>query len=245
MSAISRVNPLILFDIDGTLLKTGDPHHGAAFTHAFESIYGKPVTLEGVPLAGMLDAQIARILFERHGLDEGASSDRLAEMMEMMGARYVEVLAGGSLRERLLPGVTEAVLACVERDWTTGVLTGNARSVGHAKLRAAHLDMLLSIGAFGDSATDRGHLVEAAIDDAERATGVRHRPDETVLIGDTPNDISAARLGGARVVAVATGRFGVDALSHHNPDGLLPDLSDTSAFIATVHEVLNMHPASS
>jgi phosphoglycolate phosphatase-like HAD superfamily hydrolase len=234
MSAISRVNPLILFDIDGTLLMAGDRHHGAAFTHAFESVFGKPVTLDGVPLAGMLDAQIARILFERHGLDSDVSDARLTEMMDQMGARYVDALAGGSLRERLLPGVTEAVLACFERDWTAGVLTGNARSVGHAKLRAAGLEMLLTIGAFGDSATDRSHLVEAAIEDAERATGVRHRPEETVLIGDTPNDISAARLGGARVVAVATGRFDTEALRHHEPDALLPDLGDTEAFLAAV-----------
>lgn len=238
MPAISRLNPLILFDIDGTLLRTGDPHHGAAFTHAFESIYGKPVTLEGVPLAGMLDAQIARVLFERHGLDADESDAHLTEMMEAMGARYVEALAGGSLRERLLPGVTEAVLACIERGWTTGVLTGNARSVGNAKLHAAGLDMLLAIGAFGDSATDRGHLVEAALDDAARVTGVRHRPSETVLIGDTPNDISAARLGGARIVAVATGRFDTTALSHHNPDALLLDLSDTEMFISAVESAL-------
>jgi phosphoglycolate phosphatase-like HAD superfamily hydrolase len=236
--AISRPNPLILFDIDGTLLHTGDPHHGASFVHAFESIYGKPVTLEGVPLAGMLDAQIARVLFERHGLDAAESNARLAEMMEKMGTRYVDALDGGSLRERLLPGVTEAVLACVERGWTTGVLTGNARSVGHAKLHAAGLDMLLSIGAFGDSASDRGHLVEAAIADAARVTGTSHRPSETVLIGDTPNDISAARLGGARVVAVATGRFDLAALSHHAPDALLADLSDTAAFIDAIESVL-------
>ena len=236
--SISRPNPLILFDIDGTLLRTGDPHHGAAFTHAFESIYGKPVTLEGVPLAGMLDAQIARILFERHGLDADESDALLDGMMETMGVRYTDALAGGSLRERLLPGATEAVLACVERGWTAGVLTGNARSVGHAKLRAAGLDMLLSIGAFGDSATDRGHLVEAAIDDAERVIGVRHLPSETVLVGDTPNDISAARLGGAHVVAVATGRFDTAALSHHNPDALLPDLGDTQAFVSAVETLL-------
>jgi phosphoglycolate phosphatase len=238
MSAISRVNPLILFDIDGTLLMTGDRHHGAAFTHAFESIFGKPVTLEGVPLAGILDAQIARILFERHGMDSDAADARLTEMMDLMGARYVDALAGGSLRERLLPGVTQAALACFQRDWAAGVLTGNARSVGHAKLRAAGLEMLLNFGAFGDLATDRGHLVEAAIADAERATGVRHTPKETVLIGDTPNDISAARLGGARVVAVATGRFDTDALRHHEPDALLSDLSDTAAFVDAVERAL-------
>jgi phosphoglycolate phosphatase-like HAD superfamily hydrolase len=239
MSSISRVNPLILFDIDGTLLKAGDRRHGAAFTHAFESVFGKPVTLDGVPLAGMLDAQIARVLFERHGLDVEESDVRLTEMMEMMGLRYVETLAGASLRERLLPGVTEAVLACLERDWAAGVLTGNARSVGHAKLQAAGLETLLGFGAFGDSAAERSHLVDAAISDAERVTGVRHSPAETVLVGDTPNDISAARLGSARVVAVATGRFDLAALEHHHPDALLPDLADTDAFVAAVEQALN------
>lgn len=238
MSVFSRANPLVLFDIDGTLLRTGDPHHGQAFTHAFESIYGKPVTLEGVPLAGMLDAQIARILFERHGLDADVADGRLVELMEMMGVRYSEALAGGSLRERLLPGATEAVLAAIQRNWTPGVLTGNARSVGHAKLHAAGLDMLLTLGAFGDTARDRGHLVDAAIADAERVTGVRHTPRETILIGDTPNDISAARLGGAHVIAVATGRFDLAALSHHEPDALLPDLSNTQAFVKAVEDVM-------
>lgn len=240
MSAISQVRPLILFDIDGTLLRTGDPHHGAAFVHAFERIYGHPVTLEGVPLAGMLDAQIARVLFERHALNIEESTNRLTEMMEMMGARYVEALAGGHLRDRLLPGVTESVLTCYQREWSAGVLTGNARSVGYAKLRAAGLERLLSFGAFGDSATDRSHLVDTAIRDAERAIGVLHHPSETVLIGDTPNDIRAARLGGARVIAVATGRFDVEALGAHDPDALLPDLSDTSLFERSIETVLGI-----
>ncbi len=238
MTPISRIRPLILFDIDGTLLRTGDPHHGASFVHAFEHIYGRPVTLEGVPLAGMLDAQIARELFERHQLNADEAAQKLTEMMEMMGRRYTDALAGGSLRERLLPGVTESVLVCFQREWSAGVLTGNARSVGHAKLRAAGLDRLLSFGAFGDTAIDRSHLVEAAIHDAERVIGVRHQPAETVLVGDTPNDIRAARLGGARVIAVATGRFDVDALSEHEPDALLPDLSDTLAFESAVETVL-------
>jgi phosphoglycolate phosphatase-like HAD superfamily hydrolase len=229
---------LILFDIDGTLLRAGDREHGAAFIHAFESTYGKPVTLDGVPLAGMLDAQIARVLFERHELDRGAADERLHEMMAAMGEQYVAAIAERDTRERLLPGVTEAVLACVARDWATGVLTGNAASVAHAKLRAAGLDLLLSFGAFGDSAVERGHLVDEAIAACFAASGTRYAPSETVLIGDTPNDISAARLGGAKVVAVATGRFDVAALSHHDADAVLPDLSDTDLFMRTVLSVL-------
>lgn len=229
---------LILFDIDGTLLRAGDAHHGAAFTHAFEQVYGKPVTLEGVPLAGMLDAQIARILFERHELDRDDADARLHEMMEAMGSRYVEAIAEHSLRERLLPGVTEALIACNAEGWTTGALTGNGRLVGEAKITGAGLDHLLTFGAYGDSAIERGHLVEEAVAAAEQVTGHRFAPSDTVLIGDTPNDIAAARAGGAKVVAVATGRFTVEVLSNHEPDAVLEDLGDTQAFIAAVKAML-------
>lgn len=230
---------LVLFDIDGTILVPGDRHHAAAFTHAFEQVYGHPVTLDGVPLAGMLDAQIARILFERHGLDIAESAARLDEMMAAMGDRYVAAIAGGSLRERLLPGVTEAVLAAHQHGWAVGSLTGNGQAVGEAKLRAAGLGMLITFGAWGDRAVDRGHLVEEAIAEAEQSTGARYTSDETVLVGDTPADIAAARLGGARVVAVATGRFDLPALARHQPDALLDDLSDTAAFVAAVERALS------
>lgn len=232
------MSALILFDIDGTILRAGDHEHGAAFTHAFETVYGKPVTLEGVPLAGMLDAQIARILFERHELDRTVADARLHEMMAAMGERYVAATATRDTRARLLPGITEAVLACIHTGWTTGVLTGNARSIGEAKLQAAGLNLLLTFGAWGDSADERGHLVEVGIAAALARTGIRFTPAQTVLVGDTPNDISAARLGGAHVVAVATGRFDEAALRAHDPDVVLADLSDTAAFVDAVNSLV-------
>jgi phosphoglycolate phosphatase len=225
---------LILFDIDGTLLRTGDHWHGAAFRHAFEQVYGRPVTLEGVPLAGMLDAQIARILFERHEIDRDAADERLHEMMSAMGERYARAIAEQNMRDRLLPGAVEAVQACVHNEWPAGVLTGNGQAVGHAKLRATGLDTLLTFGAFGDAATERGHLVEIALNAAYIATRRTYDRANTVLVGDTPNDIHAARHAGTRVIAVATGRFDLDTLSEHGPDALLPDLRDTPAFVEAI-----------
>jgi phosphoglycolate phosphatase len=233
------VQALILFDIDGTLLRVGDPEHGEAFRNAFEQVYGKPVTLSGVPLAGMLDAQIARVLFERHALDRQAADARLHEMMAAMGERFATSITARNIRERLLPGVVEALLACARHDWAAGVLTGNGEAVGRAKLRAAGLDTLLTFGAFGDSAVERGHLVETALVAAERAIGHRFAPGRTVLVGDTPHDISAARQAGTHVLAVATGRFDVDSLAGHQPDALLPDLSDTAAFVSAIQHVLD------
>lgn len=235
---MSRLPGVVLFDIDGTLLRAGDRAHSGSFVHAFERIYQRPVTLEGVPMAGMLDANIARVLFEIHELDRDAADMRLPEMMAAMEARYAEVTAGTDARDRLLPGVVEAILACHSQGWQTGVLTGNAIGVGRAKLRAAGVDALLPFGAFGDVARERGHLVELALEDGARVTGVRHTSAQTILIGDTAEDIAAARLGGAAVLAVATGRFSVETLSGYHPDAVMPDLSETAAVVDAIRNAL-------
>lgn len=230
---------LVLFDIDGTLLRAGDPAHQRAFVEAFEEVYGLPVTLEGVQLAGMLDANIARTLFDIHELDHSEADTLLDQMMTSMGGRYRKAVMEIELRERLLPGVSEAVKACAKRGWATGVLTGNARSVAYAKLERAGLADLLVTGAFGDSARERGHLVEIAIAAAEEAVAHRFDPVQTVLVGDTPQDINAARQAGTRVIAVATGRFDVHQLAQLEPDAVLQDLSDTAAFVRSVESAFN------
>ncbi|CAN5247660.1 HAD hydrolase-like protein [soil metagenome] len=232
---------LVLFDIDGTLLQAGDPAHQRAFVEAFEEVYGLPVTLKGVQLAGMLDANIARTLFDLHELDHSEADTLLDRMMKSMGGRYRQAVMEIELRERLLPGVNKAVEACAERGWATGVLTGNARSVAYAKLERAGLADLLVTGAYGDSARERAHLVEIAIAAAEDAVRHRFAPQETVLVGDTPQDISAARQAGTKVIAVATGRFDVHHLAQHEPDAVLQDLGDTSAFVKAVESVFASH----
>jgi phosphoglycolate phosphatase len=54
------------------------------------------------------------------------------------------------------------------------------------------------------------------------------------MIGDTPNDVAAAQAGGARIIAVATGKDSAANLSAAGADTVLPDLTDTSAVIAAI-----------
>lgn len=229
---------LILFDVDGTLLMPGDRRHARALLDAFREVYGLEPELEGVALAGMLDAQITRQLLERHPVDPDEAEQQIERVMTRMGDLYHAAMDGASNVERLLPGAVEAVKAVHERGWLAGALTGNARRVAEVKLGAAGLLDLTVVGAFGDSAIERGHLVEVAIDAAERHGGVRYDAHETVLVGDTPQDIAAARHAGAGVVAVATGRYDVETLTAYEPDATLEDLQDTGAFIKAVEAAL-------
>jgi phosphoglycolate phosphatase-like HAD superfamily hydrolase len=233
------MDALILFDIDGTLLRPGDPHHAWALLEAFRHVYEREPELDGVPLAGMLDAQITRLLLSKHDLDPEQAELQLAAMMAHMGELYSGAMNGKTLHERILPGVPEAIDAVAGRGWTMGVLTGNARSVAEVKLTASGLGALLAIGAYGDAASERGHLVQMAHDEGERVAGRRFPPHATVLVGDTPRDIEAARHAGTRAVGVATGRYTVGELEAHQPDALLPDLADSAAFLRALEQALS------
>jgi phosphoglycolate phosphatase len=235
---MSSAGALLLFDIDGTLIRAGDPNHGQALLDAFEVVFGPKTTLEGINLGGALDGNIVRELALRHALEEGATPEQLNRVMSLMGKRYRELSAGVDLRERVLPGVHEAVQAVIRADWLSGVLTGNARDVAQAKLEGIGLDHLMETGAFGDLATDRFHLVEEALASAHIRSGKRYSPSSTVLIGDTPVDIAAARGSGSKVIAVATGRWDEQALAEHQPDALLPDLRDPNRLVTAIEQVL-------
>jgi len=231
---------LVLFDIDGTLLRPGDRDHHAAFVYAMEHVYGLPATLEGVPLAGMLDSQIARLALSRHGLPEAEIDAQLAEMIAIMGEHYAAAMARLSRLERVLPGVAEVAAGLRDAHFALGVLTGNAEAVARVKLEASDLDRFFPIGAYGDTARERGHLVEAGLAAAARHFGIAFRPDQTVLVGDTPRDVEAARLGGTRVLAVATGRYGVDELADHAPDAVLPNLGDPPRVVSVIEELVGV-----
>jgi phosphoglycolate phosphatase-like HAD superfamily hydrolase len=116
------------------------------------------------------------------------------------------------------------------------VLTGNIRPVAEMKLAALGLrdGLDLCIGAYGDDHEDRTELVHVA---RRRAAGVHGRSatafdgTSTVVIGDTPHDMSAALSAGARVIGVATGSYSEADLVAAGAHAVLSDLTDTPAVL--------------
>jgi phosphoglycolate phosphatase-like HAD superfamily hydrolase len=52
-----------------------------------------------------------------------------------------------------------------------------------------------------------------------------------VYVADSPRDVEAARVGGARSLAVAGGRASAAELRDAGADAVLADLGDTAAFV--------------
>jgi phosphoglycolate phosphatase len=116
------------------------------------------------------------------------------------------------------------------------VLTGNVRQMAEMKLGAVGLDANLDLetGAYGDSHEIRSELVDLARGNAARKYGREFAGTATVLVGDTPLDVAAARATGARAVAVATGGTSADKLAESGADAVLPDLTDTAAVLSAI-----------
>lgn len=224
--------PLVLFDIDGTLLRSGDPTHARSVRLACQEFFQidatAPIPAE-VDLSGRTDRRIVVTLLAAYGIPPEQSEPRLPELFTFM-EDYVEREIA-SLVERVLPGVTDLLAELVARDITLGLVTGNLLRIAEAKLSAAGIWAPFVrpdgvIGGFGDASIERNDLPPLALALAERALGRAVAGSDAVIIGDTPHDIACGQACGARTLAVATGRFGVDSLSSYNPDLLLPDLSD-------------------
>lgn len=222
---------LALWDIDGTLVNTAG-HGRQAFIEAFEAVFARPPADGPVPMAGRTDHAIALDLLERNGVDE--AEGHLPRMFEELH------LALEARRERMAregcpqPGVRDALRAVSERGGIVqSLLTGNIESNARIKLAAFGLDPLLEldIGGYGSDTGTRSELVGVARRKAREKHGVDVPVEDTVLVGDTPFDVEAARAAGARAVAVATGPYRLDELEQARPDAALEDLRDTGALL--------------
>lgn len=61
---------LILFDIDGTLVRRAGPHHRQALVDAVRQVTGIETTTDGIPVHGMLDPDILTQMMRAAGIDE-------------------------------------------------------------------------------------------------------------------------------------------------------------------------------
>lgn len=226
----ARTRTLLLFDIDGTLILTGGAG-GRAMARAFEATYGIVDALKRVDLAGRTDRIIISDALSHAG--RSFEEHRLEEFREVYCGFLAEELPrdATSAAKGALPGVRVLLDALAGReDVHLALLTGNFRQSAEIKLAYFDLWRYFAWGAWGEDAFDRNHLLPIALDrHGEREDPID--PANVVIIGDTPHDITCARSGGARVVAVATGNYSSATLASHAPDALFDDLTDTSAVL--------------
>ena len=217
---------LVLFDIDGTLVRTG--HAGTqAFAKTFATEFDLHHGSEKMKFAGRTDVSLVREFFKIHGLDESPAHFR------QFFARYVfwldHILAESN--GHACPGVFELIhdLQNLPQPPTLGLLTGNIQLGAEIKLRAYGLWDYFVMGGFADDHEDRNHIAVAALERGRRVLGKNLQPQEIVVIGDTPFDVKCGKFIGAKTLAVATGGATLDELPLCGADWTVADLTKITA----------------
>ncbi len=225
---------LVLWDIDHTLIET----HGVGgeiYAEAFRAVTGHP--LDEMPsLSGRTEPVIFREALKAHGIAD--RQDLYSQFAGEQARSYAARADKLRRRGRALPGAADALRALADSpDVIQSILTGNTRPAAEIKLRTFALDRYLDldVGAYGTDDDDRANLVKIARQRAEEGHGVRFDPAATVLIGDTPNDVAAARDGGARIIAVATGSDSAEDLASAGADPVLDDLTQTDELLSVIY----------
>ena len=210
---------VLLFDIDGTLIRSGGAGK-LAMEAALTTAFGVPEVIDRVSYAGRTDPGIAHDLLTLHGIEptpenlQNLQTEYLGHLPKALGQRPGEVL----------PGVAEA-LRRERREAAVGLLTGNVEAGAEIKLRHFGLWDYFRFGGFGDGLTDRDDVARRALAEARTHVGRAVDPRDVWVIGDTPLDVKCARAIGANAVIVATGWHTHAELLAAEPDHFLPDFT--------------------
>ncbi|HKU25302.1 MAG TPA: HAD hydrolase-like protein [Candidatus Sulfotelmatobacter sp.] len=201
------------FDIDGTLIVSRDLVHWNAMHQAMLEVYGLDADFDGIPYHGKTDVAILRMALTRRGIPDSVFDEKLTEALSVI-RREVSANVSG-FRPDVCPSIPKLLGEIRNLDKLLGVASGNLESVGWNKLSAAGIRDFFSLGSFGDTYELRTAIFDNAVSAARNLLG---QSASVCFLGDTPDDIEAARRVNAQVVAVATGVFSFSQLAKLNPD---------------------------
>lgn len=221
---------LLLWDIDGTIMCTGKAGE-IALGQALEKRFGIKGSIDQVDYRGRTDRRIGEMLLEHYQIER--SAEHLHEFMETYLGLLEEQLPKCSGKLHL--GILDILEISRQReDYINALLTGNLER--GARLKCTHYDVwhYFEFGAFADDSAHRNELGPVALKRATEKTGFIIPPERVFVIGDTPHDISCARVIGAKAIAVATGGYTLEELREHQPDALFADFSEPEAFFQAI-----------
>jgi HAD superfamily hydrolase (TIGR01509 family) len=190
----------ILLDIDGTIVDSNDAH-AHAWVEAFAA-HGIDVPYERVrPLVGMGGDKVLRIVANVDSESEDGKAIS-STRQDLFNTRYLPTLTP-------TPGARKLVDWLKQQELTVAIATSAGADEVRALLRAATVSDLIDYTTTSDDAEESKpdpDIVVAAL----RRTGAAAR--RTIMIGDTPYDIDAARGAGLEAIALRCGGWDDAAL---------------------------------
>lgn len=230
MTATSTAG-LVLFDIDDTLVNVGGAAR-AALDRAFADTWGIEQATAGITCAGRTDPQIVRDVLGRLNITAVKDQERMVK--GILGA-YLSHLPDCMAKEqnfKVLPGVLNLLPRLVaHRRFVLALATGNVAPGARLKLAKAQLNRFFRTGGFGNDAAVHAGILAVALQRVAQIVGRPVSRTKIFHIGDSAQDMKAARATGIVPIGVTTGIEDEDSLKSAGAEHVLSSLGDVKGLL--------------
>ncbi len=221
---MSPSTTLVLFDIDGTLIRGAGLHHKQALIDGIRSVTGISTNLDGLATSGMLDRDLITTMLKAANTSYCVQSEVIGRILQECQNSY-EANCPEDLTAFLCPGVNVFLEELRGRGAVLGLVTGNLSRIARRKTERAGIGKYFFVGAFAEDAGTRTELARIAAERAKERDLLA--PGAHIsLIGDHPNDVIAAKANRFQSIAVATGLISMEELKAAEPEILAASLEE-------------------
>lgn len=196
MTNLTNTFQAVLLDLDGTLVDTASEIAVAA-NRMLEELGLAPV--EQAVVEQMIGRGVRTLVERALARVEGGALLQVDRAVERFEAHYAQTVGTDA---RLYPGAMEGLRAMASAGFALGVVTNKPRVFTELLLRRLEVAGLLNAVVAGDDGLPRkpaGDMFAAA---CER---MGSPPERTLVLGDSENDVAAARAAGCPVWCVPYG----------------------------------------
>ncbi len=217
---------LILWDIDGTLLRTTEGIGREMYIRAFRKVLGIDVSecVATMSFAGRTDRSLVHEIGATMGVPAVVVEAAWLEIEQCMIEAAFELIRPET--SIALEGAKHTLEMLCDYGVEHALVTGNVEQIGFHKLVMAGFDGFFEHGAFGGHHADRRMLPPIAIERFNSARGTSYAAHDALIVGDAIGDVDCARAHNIMSLAVTTGVQSAEVLrdagASHVIDSLLP-----------------------
>jgi len=221
---------LVLFDVDGILIKSVSL---GIISDLIKKNFGLTLSksvkyyTEGKTYRKILSDRLKEV-----GIAEPEKDERFERAMKDTSIWKRKLEEGIKLEK--ISNVEDLIKLLIKREHIIGLLTGNPKEIAKVKLDSVGLWKYFKVGAFGSESKVRADLIPLALKHVKEKFKIDFSKKDVFLIGDTLEDINCAKIGGVRIIAVATGKEPFEQLILEKPNFIFRDFSDVQVILDVI-----------
>lgn len=224
---------LVLFDIDGTLIRHFGPQVTIGggwkrFIYALQKVFNINVHIDpAYNYHGLVDRQILFDLVKSYGITKNEFDNKFPDIK-------AAIVYHAQTREKkqIYEPIPEALqlltlLHKKPNDYYLGILTGNVERMAYWKLTHVGIDPTwFTLFITSDEFDDRISLAKSVFEKHKKTYGLDIHAHDIYVLGDAVGDIRCAYAIGAKSIIATTGRHDKAELEKENPTLLVNSLMD-------------------